>query len=309
MALETEEEIAKWIEDRKRKWPGNKNKELRLQRELKRKAYEAASPAFNGSQPNTSKKAKHDRPKGIAQHPDGYQRAPRVWGQAISEEKPAAGCATDQKPETSDDESEAANVVAFLTQGSKLGPSESVVPQDASMHQDLDGEALLPSQAEIPKNDVQRGLKHQVAEMENESDHDSAPEEVEFTHEPERDFPEYQEEKGPESTVQTEGRPSRDQNRHTCNSWTATGTCKFGKQCRYEHDPAKRGKPKHEPPPVPKNPFERGDLIGKLVHHEVRHEVSDLTQVIDFLARNDWLRHVELHPGHKAELEGQINEL
>jgi hypothetical protein len=313
--LETEEEIAKWIEERKRKWPGNKNKELRLQRELKRKAYEAASPAVNSSQTSTSKKVKQDRPKGVAQHPDGYQRAPRVWGQAVPEGTTPSSLATDQKPDISDDESEAANVVAFLTQDSKRKQSESMVPQDASMNQDLDGEALLPlpTEAQSAKNDFPRGsdLKEHlhVAEMEEDSDHDSAPEEVEFSHEPTDVAGEDQEELRPEKAVQTEERAMREQVRHTCNSWTATGTCKFGKQCRYEHDPAKRGKPRHEPPPVPNNPFERGDLIGKLVHHEVRHEVSDLSQVIDFLARNDWLRHVELYPGHKAELEGQINEV
>ena len=47
-------------------------------------------------------------------------------------------------------------------------------------------------------------------------------------------------------------------------------------------------------------------MIGKLLYNEVRHEISDLVQVIDFLARSRWMENVELYPGHKQELENRI---
>lgn len=146
--------------------------------------------------------------------------------------------------------------------------------------------------------------------MEEQSDHDSAPEQVAYGKESGADEEEQAGEDAPDQvhdTLQAHKRPER--TRPSCNAWTTLGTCKFGKQCRYEHDPARRGRVRHEPPQAPKNPFERGDLIGKLVHHQIRHEISDLTQVIDFLARNNWLKHVELYPGQKAEAEGRINEV
>lgn len=97
-----------------------------------------------------------------------------------------------------------------------------------------------------------------------------------------------------------------------CRDWISSGHCRFGRHCKYAHDPSARGtqptqnrrkKVPDPPPPPPVNPYERDDLVGKLLHNEIKHEVSDLVQVIDFLARNDWLRGVELYPGHKEEVE------
>merc|ERR1711939_666243 len=98
------------------------------------------------------------------------------------------------------------------------------------------------------------------------------------------------------------------QQQRDCNNWVQTGKCRFGKECRYKHDPAKKHVERARPQPAaaPKNPFERDDLVGKLLHNEVKHQVSDLVQVIDFLARNQWLENVELYPGQKEEIEGRI---
>ena len=91
-----------------------------------------------------------------------------------------------------------------------------------------------------------------------------------------------------------------------CRDWTQTGQCRFGANCRYTHDPLRKGKKRPAPPQPAQNPFDRDDMLGKLLYNEVRHEISDLVQVIDFLARNRWLENVELYPGHKQEVENRI---
>lgn len=315
MSLDTEEDIAKWIEERKRKWPGAKNKELKLQRDLKRKAYDAASPAAANTQQQVNKRGKFAKPNTPAQHPEGYQRAPRVWGQTPASTKEQTG-STASSPAgdapSPDDDEDAAVVAAQLTKAvavkndshSAVGAKEESVILGSEVDQDLNGEMITDDRLATEVS----AKPAEVAEMEYESGNDSAPEEIETRKQPREGSAIVE----PEETVdQPKVRPTQEARpRPDCTAWITGGQCKFGKQCRYSHDPLKRGKPRREPPPpAPKNPFERGDLIGKLVHHEVRHEVSDLTQVIDFLARNDWLKNVELYPGHKKDLEGRINEV
>lgn len=316
MSLDTEEDIAKWIEERKRKWPGAKNKELKLQRDLKRKAYDAASPAAaNTQQQQVNKRGKFAKPNTPAQHPEGYQRAPRVWGQtqASTEEQTSSTVPSPAGDAPSpDDDEDAAVVAAQLTKVVAVnndnhcapGAEEESIIKGKEVDRNLDREIISNDRlaTEIPAKPAG------VAEMEDESDNDSAPEEIETAKQQREDSAVVEQE---EVADQPSVRPTQEARpRPDCTAWITGGQCKFGKQCRYSHDPLKRGKPRREPPPpASKNPFERGDLIGKLVHHEVRHEVSDLTQVIDFLARNDWLKNVELYPGHKKDLEERINEV
>jgi hypothetical protein len=280
---------------------------------LKRKAYEDASPALsNGQLKSATKRTKHGK-GGAAQHPEGYQRAPRVWGQVAADVERQADVPKPDKVASSDDESEAANVEALLTKTSENISRNAI---DGSSRDEVQDPGTLfaireSDQTSAKVSELARDV--QVAEMDAESDLESAPEEMSTrrttAEEPGAAFASDTEGKIQLETAMPEVKTIRDQSRPPCKAWTTSGTCKFGKQCRFEHDLLKRAKPRHEPPPAPKNPFERGDLIGKLVHHEVRHEVSDLTQVIDFLARNDWLVNVELYPGHKQELEGRINEV
>lgn len=311
ISLDTEEDIAKWIEERKRKWPGQKNKELKLQQELKRKAYMDASPALQNresGQQRAAKRSKFSKTNGPAQHPEGYQRAPRIWGQTVSNTQNSA--ASPANP-SSDDEGDAADVAASLTKAAVVTlPTSNDPIQDkiddsnarAEDIVDVDGNPIPDSVTE-PKH-----LADDVAvrEEEEHSDSDSAPEEVHTVKV--KTIAELDE--APEQEEYQSTRPAaKDYVRRDCTTWMITGTCKFGKQCRFLHDPLKKGKQRREPPAPPKNPFERGDIIGKLVHNEIRHEISDLTQVIDFLARNDWLKNVELYPGHKREVEGRIEEV
>lgn len=91
-----------------------------------------------------------------------------------------------------------------------------------------------------------------------------------------------------------------------CRDWVQTGTCRWGTRCRYLHDPSLKGRARPAPAAAAANAWERDDMIGKLMYNEVRREVSDLTQVIDFLARNRWLENVELRPGMKKEKDNRI---
>lgn len=239
-----------------------------------------------------------------------------MWGQPTAPTPDEGGAveptvSPSQDPASpDDDDKDAADVAAQLMNVQKAS-RDSTLPAEGSNNsgskpiqpdQDIDGEAMVAEENDDLAATRTPTVWTVAAESPAGSDNESAPEEIGIIRQAE--VPNQAEEQ-----IHDEPLVKQDRTRPDCTAWMTGGSCKFGKQCRYAHDPQKRGKPKREPPQPAKNPFERGDLIGKLVHNEIRHEVSDLTQVIDFLARNDWLKNVELYPGHKAEIEGRINEV
>lgn len=56
-------------------------------------------------------------------------------------------------------------------------------------------------------------------------------------------------------------------------------------------------KPRRRPPPPPVNPFAQPDLLRALLSREIAQHVEATIQAIRFLAKNQWLMHVELQPG------------
>lgn len=70
--------------------------------------------------------------------------------------------------------------------------------------------------------------------------------------------------------------------------------------------PPKRKRP--APPPAPRNPFARADPWAQLEERDWRHVVSDVLQVVDFFAKNDFLKGVERRVG-EIEEEGGIEDL
>lgn len=183
---------------------------------------------------------------------------------------------------------------------------------------------LVKTGGEGPTQSTDIPTVEDVQDSHNESDSDGEPEEVSNKLSAERceglveeQDEEDRNEKAEAHPGQEDAEPAREdkadrpdrsvyQQRRDCSNWIQTGKCRFGENCRYRHDPAKKHAERPQPPPPPKNPFVRDDLIGKLLHNEIRHEVSDLVQVIDFLARNQWLENVELYAGQKEEIEGRI---
>lgn len=325
VSLETEEDIAKWIAERKRKWPGKKNDELRQQRDLKRREYEAASPAILGLQRNQAKRGRYmqnisssgrerletQNARYLASQQD--QSRPVTGQIAQGEGQATHSLSTKHSGESDDEDSQVdADVAAQLLRRVKAssplpGRPGNVAEETEEM---LDVQQATTDAVQIPLA-VQDADKNDIHD---ESD-DSGPEEEatlrRVSQSPDADDNLAEVEEVPDKaivsnrSVPAEYAPMQ----RECRSWATTGTCKFGQRCRFTHDPKKRVKQRMEAPSAPKNPFERGDLIGKLVHHEVKREVSDLAQVIDFLARNSWLENVELYPGHKKELDDRITEV
>jgi hypothetical protein len=317
LSLETEEDIAKWIEERKKKWPGSKNQELRMQRDLKRKAYDAASPAMSGRQDVRGGKRGREAKTQIVQHTQGVQRAPRIWGQpaeVVAEAAVPTNGNTAVSAQSQNEKDATALAAAHLNKTDEVQAGVGEGKVDSAV---LGGEDLsMSAAASVPEATIFPSIDdNQMA-----SDTESAPEEIRIFRATEDDRAaedsQAQKRTAPSTFSRNRGTEDNPQYGHgtedqlrDCTAWSTTAQCKFGSRCHFKHDPSKRYKRSQDSTKQPKNPFERGDLIGKLVRNEIRREVSDLTQVIDFLARNDWLVNVELYPGHGKELKNRIREV
>ena len=51
------------------------------------------------------------------------------------------------------------------------------------------------------------------------------------------------------------------------------------------------------PPSAPHNPFARADPFSQLAERDISHLTAELMQVLDFLAKNQWLKGVETRAG------------
>ncbi|GAA93579.1 uncharacterized protein L969DRAFT_95775 [Mixia osmundae IAM 14324] len=110
---------------------------------------------------------------------------------------------------------------------------------------------------------------------------------------------------------------------------TEDGSTKLESDDAPEAEPVRRtgdqevSKPTRVPPPnkqtkkrkagpatalTPHNPFKQEGLLSKLLERDIEHSLSDLSQAIDFLVANEFLRDVELVPG-EAEEAGKIEEV
>lgn len=300
MRLETPEDIAAWLAERKRKWPGSKNAQLLAEREAKRRKYEESSPANLAAVAASAKKGKG---KAVERDERGNMvwraPAPGVIDRPVASAAPsapvqAAGASgssahadaltggadpqIEQVDEPDDDEDE--QVAAALV--NKPAPS-TAAPISAA----VDAAATRSAQDAQPDDDG------------NDSDCDSeaAPEEAPI-----------------DRHLEVQLSPSRSPSpepvapaaaQKPCRDWQTTGSCRFGARCRYSHSASLKGRVRPAPP-VQQPEAQKDDMIGKLLYNEVRREISDLVQVIDFLARNAWLENTELRPGMKEEAENRI---
>ena len=187
------------------------------------------------------------------------------------------------KDESDDDDVDAALIAATLVKKASSNAPQPPVQDDAA----ADGTAALGDFSD--------------------SDSDAAPEEQPIGNAIGEDFSDAESHVDGEAPIE-EGHSQEpvQMPQKPCRDWIQTGQCRFGDRCRYQHDPMFKGKKRPAPPQPVQTPFDRDDMIGKLLYNEVRHEISDLVQVIDFLARSRWMENVELYPGHKQELENRI---
>ncbi|EIW72721.1 hypothetical protein TREMEDRAFT_67022 [Tremella mesenterica DSM 1558] len=104
-----------------------------------------------------------------------------------------------------------------------------------------------------------------------------------------------------------------------CKFFAKSGRCKHGDKCHFAHikpDPGSmtKGPVKHRGAGLPRqpqqkkvNPFERPSMLGALLATPIQNTVSQLSQTIRFLVANDMLEGVELKPGQAEEEEKKRN--
>ncbi|ORY28620.1 hypothetical protein BCR39DRAFT_199676 [Naematelia encephala] len=110
--------------------------------------------------------------------------------------------------------------------------------------------------------------------------------------------------------------------RPVCKFFAKSGKCRLGEKCRFahtihdkpvnsheSHNPDGRRKIPRQPPPKKANVFARPSMLGALLANPIQNTLSQLSQTIRFLVANDMLQDVELRPGEAEERERERNKV
>ncbi|BGP28575.1 hypothetical protein JCM10296v2_000311 [Rhodotorula toruloides] len=287
IALDTPEAVAKWIEERKKRWPSKKVVEEKEKARAERIAAGLeAPPRERGSRGRGRGRGQADlRGRGRGRGGRGGFVGGREGGEA-------------QQGEADKADEPARKRVKMGNEGETADAKTAVQTEDPDEADSDDSDDGPPEQATT-----------QVEAMDAEMDDDETVEE-EGTG---------AEQAGEEELVQTltedaASEAPRKRFQVVCRHWRK-GSCALGDDCPYLHEiPAnapppplpKRKRP--APPPPPHNPFARpagySDPFSLLEERDYKHLVSDVLQVIEFLGANDWLKGVEIRPGQLDEESG-----
>ncbi|GAA5861362.1 hypothetical protein JCM1840_005344 [Sporobolomyces johnsonii] len=280
ISLDTPEAVAKWIEDRKKRWPSKKVVEDKEKQRAERVAAGLEAPPRDRSS--------RGRGRGGARGDYGSARGRgRGRGGAWAGRGDAAA-----PGET--DEREAKRVKLDASDSDSSSSSSTSSGSDSEEDED-DGPPEIASSKEALAALLGDAAG---AELEAEGDEDEtatvASEEQSVKAEEEREA-------------------AKKQFQVVCRHWRK-GNCALGDdKCPYLHSlpanasappPPKRQRP--APRSAPHNPFARpfSDPFSLLEERDTRHVVSDVLQAIEFLAANDWLRGVEVRVGQMDEESG-----
>ncbi|KAJ8297139.1 Nuclear fragile X mental retardation-interacting protein 1 [Rhodotorula toruloides] len=287
IALDTPEAVAKWIEERKKRWPSKKVVEEKEKARAERIAagLEAPPRERGGRGRGRGRGQAEPRGRGRGRGGRGGFVGGREGGEAQQDEEDKAD--------------EPARKRVKLEMEEETAEVKTSVQTDVSDGSDSDDEDDGPPEEATTK------IEAMDAEMHDEEvvkERGAGAEQV-----------------GEEEFVDTsaEGAAAEaPKNRFqvVCRHWRK-GNCALGDDCPYLHEiPAnapppplpKRKRP--APPPPPHNPFARpagySDPFSLLEERDYKHLVSDVLQVIEFLGANDWLKGVEIRPGQLDEESG-----
>ncbi|GAA6046507.1 hypothetical protein JCM3770_006183 [Rhodotorula araucariae] len=280
LALDTPEAVARWIEERKKRWPSKKVVDEKERARAERVAAGLEAPprerGARGRGRGIGRGQSDARGRGRGRGGHGGAVEDRRWGGAVDA---AAGEPPAKKARLED--------VAGGSSSSGSGSSEEDESED-----DDDEDDGPPEEAST------RGA---LGPLVGEGDaHDEEEEGVE-------ELPATEDAPGPSGASQKRFQV-------VCRHWRR-GNCGLGDDCPYLHElptnappppPPKRRRP--APPPTPHNPFARpaayADPFALLEERDYRHLVSDVLQVIEFLGANDWLAGVEIRRGQVDEESG-----
>ncbi|BGP36439.1 hypothetical protein JCM10450v2_000339 [Rhodotorula kratochvilovae] len=280
LALDTPEAVARWIEERKKRWPSKKvvDEKERARAERVAAGLEAPPRERGGRGRGRGRGMSEARGRGRGRGGRGGAVGDRGWDGAmeVAEGEPPAKKAR--------------------LEGEADGASGSSSSGSDSDSDDSDGEDGPPEEAST-----------RVAPAELAGEGDASDEDEEDAGEP----PEAQDATG--DAAGGEGAPQK-RFQVVCRHWRR-GNCGLGDECPYLHElpsnalpppPPKRRRP--APPPAAHNPFARpaayADPFALLEERDRRHLVSDVLQVIEFLGANDWLAGVEIRRGQVDEESG-----
>ncbi|GAA5828197.1 hypothetical protein JCM11251_002631 [Rhodosporidiobolus azoricus] len=302
IALDTPEALAKWIEERKKRWPSKKVvEEKEKAREQRVAAGLEAPPRERGGRGRGRGRGQGDfgagrgggRGQGRGGARGGYGGA-RDAGYASREGAEEEGARAAKRFKVNGEDGKAKGEMKSLD-----GLSSDSSSSDSSSDSDSD---------------------------DDDDDSDDGPPEEETTAKAESETGDGEGEDGPQLEVVKDAggeagaedlveKPKK-QFQVVCRHWRK-GTCQLGdSKCPYLHEipanappppPPKRKRP--APPPPAHNPFARpasfsSDPFALLAERDHRHIVSDVLQVIEWLGANEWLKGVEIRPGQVDEESG-----
>ncbi|GAA5892104.1 hypothetical protein JCM6882_005696 [Rhodosporidiobolus microsporus] len=293
ISLDTPEALARWIEERKKRWPSKKVvEEKEKAREQRVAAGLEAPPRERGGRGRGRGRGQADfggrgrgQGRGGARGGYGGARDPRVGGEEEGER-----AAKRFKGENGE--------------GEKVRKAEGEVSSSDDSDSD-DSSSGSNSSSDSDSDDSDDG------------DSDDGPPEEESTAKAGADAEGEGERDGAEGGGAKDeggGKPKK-QFQVVCRHWRK-GQCALGdEKCPYLHEiPANAPSPlpkrkRPAPPPPAHNPFARpasfsSDPFALLAERDHRHIVSDVLQVIEWLGANDWLKGVEIRPGQVDEESG-----
>ncbi|GAA5997299.1 uncharacterized protein JCM10292_000161 [Rhodotorula paludigena] len=283
IALDTPEAVARWIEERKKRWPSKKVVDEKEKARAERVAAGLeAPPRERGGRGRGRGRGQADMRGGFAARGRGRGGYGGSVGRDGEGEPAMKRAKVDESSGSSSDSSDSSE------------DDSSGSDSDEASEEEDDDDAGPPEEASTKRADPA------VAGVEGGVDKTAD------GYEAGRPVPGDAEGEGP-------GPQKRFQ--VVCRHWRR-GNCSLGDElCPYLHElranalpppPPKRRRP--APPPAPHNPFARpasfADPFSLLEERDYRHLVSDVLQAIEFFGANDWLRGVEIRAGQMDEESG-----
>ncbi|GAA6059382.1 hypothetical protein JCM10212_003280 [Sporobolomyces blumeae] len=316
ITLDSEEAVRKWREDRKRRWPSKKVvEEKERQREERVKAGLEAPPRERNAGRGRGRGGRGD----FGGDHGGRGGGARGLGRGAMGGHGGEGRDNGSKRAMGDE----ARMEGPEQKKAKVDATEGPAKVDA----DESGDSTSSDSSELSSSDSEsddasvagpEDVDDDAAEDGDEGDSDGEPVE-EMSTKRNAELP-----NGGNDSVTAS--PTK-QFQVVCRQWRK-GTCALGDaQCPYLHtippgqaDPPPPRRQRPHPRAPPHNPFARPslttasnpfsstpsafDAFSVLEEHDLRHELNDLLQVIEWTGANGWLKGVELRIGQKDEESG-----
>lgn len=299
-ALQTEEQIAKWIEERRKRWPTSK---VIAEKAAKGPKASLQGPS-HGRGDRTAGRGLPKSARGKAHAgPSSQRKAPNVTPQ-FSEKVPTTKSSQKRSREDEDDGSgddeedeEAVLRERYLKSRSTNGTVDDAGP--ATVHRNVDQGNDDEDQASNDDNEDMDPIKDAVSSKIEIKDPKLDP-----TQQPDPNV------KNHTSNDQTDqvAQNMNEKQTKVC-KWWKLKRCKRGDSCLYSHpprdQPTKKQKPSKNKPTMntATQPTSGSGLLSKLLEKDIKQDVADLASVISFLVENDFLDHTELQIGEERLIE------